>query len=80
MIDIEIFLDGISKGYCTFNGENYTIKSLGYNITSKTYLVESLKNKYILKTLVEPNEIVKTCETRQNVPAGKVLTKPVSYV
>jgi hypothetical protein len=58
MIDIEIFLDGISKGYCTFNGENYTIKSLGYNITSKTYLVESLKNKYILKTLVEPNEIV----------------------
>ncbi len=38
------------------------------------------QTKHSVKICIEPNEIVKTCETRQNVPAGKVLTKPVSYV
>lgn len=36
--------------------------------------------KHSVKICREINEIVKTCETRQNVPAGKVLTKPVSHV
>ncbi len=38
------------------------------------------QTKHSVKICREINEIVKTCETRQNVPAGKVLTKPVSYV
>jgi len=38
------------------------------------------KIKHSAKICIELNEIVKTCETRQNVPAEKVLTKPVSHV
>lgn len=58
MLDIKVFLDGTINGYCTYNGEEFAITSIGYNITSKTFLVAGTKNKYILKTLVEPNEIV----------------------
>ena len=54
-----------------------------HEIAEKQQKIREKKKKKTadsVKICREINEIVKTCETRQNVPAGKVLTKPVSHV
>ena len=49
--------------------------------TRHEFFCKHLDQEYIHDYFEEHlNEIVKTCETRKNVPAGKVLTKPVSHV